>query len=731
MDNTNPPQQITLNIIPFTPPITSGDFAFYLTKKEQHYCPIHKDDIKGMLDGVIAEEELEYGNWLYTDFKEPQEDAIILHIDLLEHPHFGSHYYRYLLAEYFTGKVAALRRNFAKELELWIHSQKESTSDYNIYYQFTLKVQYARVTSGPELVLSFDGTTKVLKKSVQEIGNIDTELYNWILYKGNLYKWKYYPVEYKNDLENAYPILSNKLKPHFDIAFESTIPRNRYNPHYTMLDLVYKKFLNTPAFKAVIPISEIGFLQAPADLVSRIEGSSNELLFGYKKVGTDMHKAFRAHGPYMPIPHPNVVFFFIYHTPDKYTAVNAIYEYFKNGFNGQWSFPSMDKYIRQPFDMKDASNSIAYDSIDTAVDTVKKRMRNFEKKDGVEYFAVYINPVPKNTADEEDDEIYYKIKEILLYEGISSQVIKSENIYKKEVLARLQQAAQKERGEAFKEKQFHLATFKDPNTRQQIYNQDFNTFLPHIEVAILAKLGGIPWRLNRPTTNELIVGVGAFYSATKKCRFVGSAFCFNNEGIFKGFDCFGSADTNSLAASIREAVGKFIVANHTASRLVIHFYKDIGKKELQPIVDTLHTLGLNIPVVIVSINKTASKELLGFDMAYKEKMPYSGTFVKVGMSEYLLFNNTRYDELSKPKQREFHFPIKLSISSTHPELVADMDSVKLLIDQVYQFSRMYWKSTSQQSLPVTIHYPSIVAEMFPHFTHNRLADYGRENLWFL
>ena len=95
----NPPQQITLNIIPFTPPITSGDFAFYLTKKEPHYCPIHKDDIKGMLEGVIAEEELEYGNWLYTDFKEPQEDAIILHIDLAEHPHFGSHYYRYLLAD--------------------------------------------------------------------------------------------------------------------------------------------------------------------------------------------------------------------------------------------------------------------------------------------------------------------------------------------------------------------------------------------------------------------------------------------------------------------------------------------------------------------------------------------------------------------------------------------------------------------------------------------------------
>ncbi|MFN8429782.1 MAG: hypothetical protein U0V04_07375 [Spirosomataceae bacterium] len=45
-------------------------------------------------------------------------------------------------------------------------------------------------------------------------------------------------------------------------------------------------------------------------------------------------------------------------------------------------------------------------------------------------------------------------------------------------------------------------------------------------------MGGIPWRLKRPTTNELIVGIGAFYNIDRQTRFVGSAF-FNNEGIFR------------------------------------------------------------------------------------------------------------------------------------------------------------------------------------------------------
>ena len=56
---------------------------------------------------------------------------------------------------------------------------------------------------------------------------------------------------------------------------------------------------------------------------------------------------------------------------------------------------------------------------------------------------------------------------------------------------------------------------------------------------------------------------------------------------------------------------------------------------------------------------------------------------------------------------------------------------KELIDQVYQFSRMYWKSVRQQNLPVTIKYPEMVAEMLPYFEGNEIPDYGKDNLWFL
>lgn len=54
-----------------------------------------------------------------------------------------------------------------------------------------------------------------------------------------------------------------------------------------------------------------------------------------------------------------------------------------------------------------------------------------------------------------------------------------------------------------------------------------------------------------------------------------------------------------------------------------------------------------------------------------------------------------------------------------------------LMVRVHQFSRMYWKSISQKNLAVATKHPEMVAEIFPHFEHNHLHEFGKENLWFL
>ena len=373
----------------------------------------------------------------------------------------------------------------------------------------------------------------------------------------------------------------------------------------------------------------------------------------------------------------------------KITADKKVEDLMQEGY-AYPAFPNMQDFIHQKFSIN-KEDSITFESLDVAAQIVEKAIKNKEKLPDTKYMAIYISPVSKINATPQNKNVYYRIKETLLQHSITSQVIYTDNISK----------------------------------------SDFKFYLPNIEIAILAKLGGIPWRLNRTTNHELIVGIGAFYSTTYKSRFVGSAFCFNNEGNFKGFDCFGGNDTDMLAGSIREAVGKFIASNYKATRLIIHFYKDLSKKELKPILDTLRALGLGIPVIVVTINKTESKELLAFDTSSPNLMPYSGTIVKIGWQEYLLFNNTRYDATSQPSKKEYHFPVKLSFFCSQEGLLDDMQVIEQLVDQVYQFSRMYWKSVSQQNLPVTIKYPEMVAEIYPYFKYDKLPEFAKENLWFL
>ncbi len=690
-------QSLLLNIIPFSPLSGTKTFAFY-TEKQEGYYPIFKDDLEGMLDDKFTPDELLELEKLYTDFQPAKEDALLLDIDLSVSYRFANHYYRFLIRNYFSGIADIMHQNFTSETEVWFHNPEKSTEKYTVYNQFTLKVQHGRVTDKPELVLSFDGTTKVFTTPVSKIYNFKTELYNWIICQGVLYKWKYRPAEVVNQPDNNYPVVSNTLKPHFEIASDIPDFENRYPKYLDILQAFYARHLNNDAFRSIIPLDEDGFYKPKADQSRIISTTSNDLLYTPPKTGKEPKKDFKYKGPYqLPKTPSNFKFFFIYQASDKAGAVTELYRYLNSGYKDpKFPFPRMQDFIKMPFEL-DTSKNIEFDNVQNAVSTVRNAIKTTDWLADTQYIALFVNPVPKSEKDETRKGIYYRIKEILLYENVLSQVIKSEHLYK-----------------------------------EGRPNPYFNTFLPHIEVAMLAKMGGIPWRLNRPTNTELLVGVGAFYSQTKKARFVGSAFCFNNQGYFKGFDCFKGDDTISLAGSIREEVGRFIVTNHTATRLIIHFYKDMGKDELKPILDTLHTLGLNIPVIIVSINKTESKELLGFDISDPDNlMPYSGTILKVGKSEYLLFNNTRYEPFSKPAKKEYHFPIKIALSCTVEGMLDDMDLVEQLIDQVYQFSKMYWKSTNQQSLPVTIKYPAMVAEIYPYFDHDKLPDFGKRSLWFL
>ena len=155
-------------------------------------------------------------------------------------------------------------------------------------------------------------------------------------------------------------------------------------------------------------------------------------------------------------------------------------------------------------------------------------------------------------------------------------------------------------------------------------------------------------------------------------------------------------------------------------------------EELKPILEGMHQLKLKVPLYILNINKTETRDLIAYDLNWNKKlMPLSGTYIRVDHNEFLLFNNARYPNSNKYSDTEgYPFPIKIKISSPNKDAFDDANVVLELLTQVYQFSRLYWKSLRQQNVPITIKYPEMVAQIAPRFK-STIPAHAKDKLWFL
>lgn len=682
-------QTLKLNIIPFAPPSKTKIFSFYKEWFPGAYAVFISEQLLPLVQHYHQPDPSKSEtHWLYSDFQPLRVGGIELEIDLTQHLQFAEHYYRYLISNYFREIAPIMRRNYTQEVELWMLNTELKNEEYNQYFKFTLAVQHS-VHKTPELIVSYDGNSRVLKKSMAELPGLDTLLYRWMNYKGLLYHWgEHFPDEALQNQQEVFPVISNQLGTELDIIFPKSEKSNRYPSYFKLITGFYNKYLNNDAFREAIPLSQDGFIVRNEGAFHRIDTKASLLEYGNKGTGTDPHNDIKNYGPYKTIEKPhNVKLLFVYQKSDI-EIVQKLKDCFDKGYNGALS---LNEYVKFPYTYKDEWN-IAFNNLQDAVETCYKVLDERKKEYNVRYVIIYLSPVSKELATPFEKNIYIRLKEMFLFYGYHSQVI-------------------------FKEK---------------VNKPNFHYALPNIEIAMLAKLGGVPWRLKREPAKELIIGIGASYVRYAKSKMLGSAFCFDNDGKFLHFDCFPANDTGALSASIRLALMDFRAKNPEAKRLIIHFYKLMSKSELKPVLDMLYSLKVDIPVIVLTINKTVSKNILAFDVAAPHTlMPLTGTYVQIAERQYLLYNNIRYAEDSFVKKTKYQFPVKIKMTSTRLELLEDPALIDLLIDQVYQFSRMYWKSVAQQNLPVTILYPQMVAEIFPYFKRPVLSDFGKETLWFL
>ena len=530
------------------------------------------------------------------------------------------------------------------------------------------------------------------------------DCFNWVMYRNAVYRYGEMPDLARRHLDEVFPCMNFALLRELHIPRPAPDKANRYIKYWNELEAFRVNNLKSDALKEFMVLDQAWKTRMP----ERLKMEEMKLLQFGEGQGHEPKYDLRKYGP-KDLIHDEIVFFFIMHQDDKPLAM-TINEFLSGSsweFNGGVIGFLRMKYNTEP------NLSIVFKNKDNPLSEIEQKLEERVLSDHKKYVAIYLSPYDKWTQHPGHKSIYYRIKEALLLKSIVSQTIDVAKVWGKE-----------------------RKTDTEGKYTRAVLKSRFDYSLPNILVAIHAKLGGTPWCLGEQPTDELVIGISAYKSHDLDRRYLGSAFSFTNEGRFQGFDCFRSNQVRELAGSIALAVKNYCEERKSLQRLVIHFYKRLSRKELKPVENALANLGLQIPVVVVAVNKSYSDDVVGFDMEQKHKMPVSGTYIRVGDGKFLLFNNQlqQGDEIINEREG-YPFPLKISIQqfmpgSTDSSAISNED-IEMLLMQICRFSQLYWKSVSRQWMPVTLRYPEMLAQIVPHFKYRDLSDTGQENLWFL
>lgn len=667
-------QGLKINIILFSSVNQCVELSFF-KEKRQDYVSLHLSECPIEIAEKFSPEERKRNPYFYTNFSNDSKADFKATIDLSKSTRFAKHYFNHLIREHFRQKSALVSSNFIHDIEVWFEAPTQPNKAFTTYQVFSLRVQHAEISDGFELVIYDNGLTRLLNKSINDLPDIELDTFTTVVFRNNFYHIKKLPDEGKSNHQEVFPIVNKSLEIHFGYKPITNPYGNKYDRKWKTLNAFIADHINTQEFKSLLKMKVIQFRKMPNGKVFTTKKTSNLLQLGIedKQSVYTPKENLQQFGPYSLPKKEQVKFIMILHKDDGDYA-NRLVQIFKKRYqrpNGEFMDDrfgvSLYDIIRIRFEL-DRQNSIIFSDIMNPFDAIHEYLDNNPiDTEKYSYVAIYLSPFSKNETDKEKKAVYYKVKKTLIEHDITSQAI-----YKEHILS--------------------------PDFKKYYYI--------NIAAAILAKTGGIPWELEATERDELVVGVGAFKTKEFGVPYIGSAFCFSNNGDFKEFNCRSTAETFLLAQEIKRMIQDFVKKKQKLDRLIIHFYKDMSRKEVLPIKKVLFQLGYDhIPIIVITVNKTYSKDYLVFDAKFEELLPYSGTIINYARDKYLLFNNTRYVDEEEIEIESYHSPF-----SPHTR---KQSGVKELIDQIYLFSRMNWKSVKQQNLPVTIKYPEMVAKIYP------------------
>ena len=713
------PKELTLNALKFR--FKEEKITVYLTKtpsanavkftdkevselKKEYTLTDDWKDIYGLLNQEIPD-QLAVRRAVSRQFSRDQEPVWSVS--------FLKKYCTRLITLHFQNLGFPCRTNFVSDTEVWIKttSPYKDCTGYRIY---TLKVQFDYDLKSFELLVIAGEIRSVYNRAVtdQIFSETPDDAFGRVVYKTDILVYANMSNTARRNLAEVFPCLNSPLKDLLRFPHTKPDKSNRYVKFYQEVEQFKNEYLVNSGLSKVVEIAAEWKKAMPVyfetDELKKIQfggGTHTQPKYGLP-----------LYGP-VELMDDQVVFFFIGHKDDKPLAV-TLNDYFLGNYSSE--FKGLYDYSKLKYNTE-VNSSIWFDDKDNPLPQIKNgikaKLENQRKDNGKRYVAIYLSPHPKYGSSPAGHKIYYEVKEYLLSHGIVSQTIDAGKAWGPERL---------------------LLPKRDANERDRAKLKDgFQYSFANIAVAIYAKLGGKPWSFEKQKTDELVIGVSAYKSYQLEKKFIGSAFSFTNEGMFHGFECFSSTQLSQLAGSIKIALTNSARENPGIKRLIIHFYKKLSYREIQPIQKALSELKLQIPVIVATVNKTFSEDLIGFDLSTSHYMPVSGNYLAISQYQYLLYNNqlTKGDAEIPVEREGYPFPLKIYLQKYEPDSAEPFpltdEEVVPVLEQLCRFSLLYWKSVSRQWMPVTLRYPEMLAQIAPHFKYKDWGDLGSDSLWFL
>ena len=608
----------------------------------------------------------------------------LMKAEIKHHPALAKYWLSERVYQYLQCKLRLTKIDFMGDHEYW-HEEKElHKKDLLAFSRFSIKIETFRDKNYSYLWLSYNGVSFVIEKSVEELVNemqMDTIALRNVVYDKQLHNYKYLSDEIRFHTDEIYPVLRR------EIAEKTGLELNYHHEKYKLtksvdnIEMFFNKYINTDDFKKIIP-HKGKWRRLREDKIFYLKDRSRDLIFGQNHKDNNIFNGIKAYGSAQFVKYRHIKWFLIYRDEDGEKA-----DLLKDFVSGKKGFIRLSIFTGTNL-VHDEDHDILIKEGNNFGNTVRDKIKLMEMETDTTYFAFYLSPFRKTDTRPLEHSYYYKIKEALLSRDIMSQAI---DINK------------------FEERSFGLS-------------------MTNIGIAMTAKLGGVPWRLPNDKNKELIIGFGAYKSRRIGVSYVGSAFCFDNMGIFQEFDCWPADQEWALHTTLADAVQKYRLKNPDIERIVIHYYKDMKRKELRKIDELLDDLDEKIPVIVIRFNSSFNNNELIINAGHEKYLPENGCYVRLKNHQYLLHINTNENGI---KCKDAPFPLKLSLQSNRAGLLNDGDLVERLMRQVYEFSMLHWRSVNQPKIPVTVAYPRMVAEIFPWFDADVLPDAARRSLWFL